>query len=128
MKTDRRLALASVLFIAGALVFVYAVANPDATYGNDAAAIGVFTAVMLLHFGTGILARRWVALLLPPIAVFLSVPAGVPAEAARTEAPPIWFGMLVVLEPLGLAALALGVLVAKIAEHRRDGRFRSISA
>ncbi len=126
--TDRRPALASILFIAGILVFVYAIADPDVTYGSDAWSIAVLAALMLLHFGTGMLARSWVALLLPPIAVLLSVPAGLPETAARTEAFPIWFGMLIFIEPLGLAALALGVAVGRFTEHRRRDGFRPISA
>lgn len=126
--TDRRLALASVLFIAGMLAFVYAIAKPDVTYGDDAGNVAVLAGVMLLHFGTGMLARRWAALLLPLIAIGLAAPAGLPDTAARTDGVfPIWFGMLVFLEPLGLAALALGVAVAKFRKHRRNG-FRPISA
>ena len=76
-------------------------------YGNQTADWLLLALVAGIHVLVGVLAARWWALLLPGLAVVVSVPTGYPS-ANKGEPLPIWVG-LAFFAPIAVALVAIGV-------------------
>lgn len=117
--TPTRLYTASAVFFVGMAAVVYGIMNPGYGEGNRAVGAVVLVGIALLHFGAGFAARSWWVVPWPPLVVLLSMPAGITNEPHVYEAFPIWFGMLIFLEPAGLILIVLGVVAAKLMARRQ---------
>jgi len=104
------------VFLGAMLVWVYAFANPDVGADSEVAGVLLFAALCILHLGTGIVAREWIIPVLPPVAVGLAFPAGLP-DYTTGEPWPIWFGLLV-FEVIGLPLMIVGISGAKLVARR----------
>lgn len=100
---------------------IYWVAEQQLFYGNDVATVPSLTLLAVTHFAAGLLVGRWWAIALPVLIVFLALPAGYP-DANRGEPLPIWLGIGFLWLPIGIPAVATGVLGAMWLRWRR---FRS---
>jgi NAD/NADP transhydrogenase beta subunit len=104
-------------YVAAMVLFVYLVADPAVTYGSDVGNIAALVGLAVLHAATGWFANRWWAMLLPLVAVLLSVPAGYPEDRGG-EPLPIWFGMAAFVAPVGAVLISAGVLTRRaLARH-----------
>jgi peptidoglycan/LPS O-acetylase OafA/YrhL len=105
----RRLVVAAA-YVAAMAFFIYVIADRSVGYGSDVAGWLGIAALTMLHLAAGWGIGRWWALLLPLLAIPLSVPAGYPE---RTE-PQIWVGIAFVLAPIGVVLIGLAVAVRRI--------------
>jgi hypothetical protein len=109
-----------VFYVALMAVWIYWMLERQLFFGSDAASWVVLVCFGAVNLVTGLLVARWWALLLPVLAVILSLPAGFP-DANKGEPLPIWFG-LVVFSPVAFALIAVGVGAAR---HGRRTTVRS---
>ena len=95
------------VYLALAGVWIYWVLERQLFYGNPNADWVMLALLAGIHVLVGVLAARWWALLLPVLAVVLSVPAGYPS-ANKGEPLPIWLG-LAFFAPIAVGLVAIGV-------------------
>jgi NAD/NADP transhydrogenase beta subunit len=105
-RADARPFVVAAAYVAAMAFFIYAIVDPSVGYGSDVANWFGIAAVAALHLATGFGIGRWWALLLPLLAIPLSIPAGYPE---RTEGPQIWIGMAYVLVPCGMLLIGLAI-------------------
>lgn len=113
------------MYAAVALWWIYVGAERQFGFGQDAAFVFFFGAVLLLHFATGFAVGRWWAVTLPVLGVLAAVPAGYPDDN-RGEPFVIWVGLALFAAPLGIGSTAFGVAVRRLRNRRltrqsRDG-------
>ena len=102
--------------------FIYAIANPDVAYGNDAAYLLIAAALGLLHLGAGWFATRWWVILLPILPVLIAIPAGYPEKGREPFL--IWM-TLADLAPFGSLLIAVGFAARRTLERRRGNSFHA---
>jgi hypothetical protein len=101
--------------------FVYLV-DSGRLWGEPNLSWAVVGAVALAHVVFGLAIGRWWALLLPLLAIFLAIPAGVPYDP-RGEAFPLFFGMAF-YAPFEAALLSIGVGTRKLVDWAHSERER----
>jgi len=87
--------------------WIYWLLDRQLFYGNTTAAWAMLALLAGVQVAVGFLVARWWALVLPLLAVVLSVPAGYPS-ANKGEPLPIWLG-LGVFSPIAVLLAAVGV-------------------
>lgn len=117
---EQRAPAVATAYLACAVAYIYAIANPGLGEGSDATGVVFLVVGIVLHLATGWLGRRPWLVLLPVAAALLSVPAGYP-ESEFSEPLPIWFGFTVFIAPIGCLLILAGVLGGRLRE-RRDRR------
>ena len=100
--------------------FVYAVAEPQRTYGNSVATLAVFAALAVLNVGAGFAIGRWWALLLIPLAILIALPAGYPNDV-RGEPWPIWT-TFAIWAPAVAALVGLGIVLRRVSRPEKPKR------
>ena len=97
-------------YVAAMAFFIWVIADRSVGYGSDVAGWLGLAALVALHLATGWGIGRWWALLLPPLAIPISIPAGYPE---RTE-PQIWVGITYVVVPAGMLLIGLAIALRSL--------------
>jgi peptidoglycan/LPS O-acetylase OafA/YrhL len=109
-RADARPLVVAAAYVAAMAFFIWVIADRSVGYGSDLANWLGLAALTALHLATGWGIGRWWAVLLPLLAIPISVPAGYPA---RTE-PELWIGIAYVLVPAGTVLIALAIAFRRL--------------
>jgi hypothetical protein len=109
-RADARPFVVAAAYVAAMAFFIWVIADRSVGYGSDVADWLGIAALTALHLATGWAIGRWWAVLLPLLAIPLSVPAGYPA---RTE-PQLWIGIAYVVVPAGMVLMGLAVMFRRL--------------
>jgi hypothetical protein len=113
-RAEARPFVVAAAYVAAMAFFIWVIADRSVGYGSDLAGWLGLAALAALHLATGWGIGRWWALLLPPLAIPLSVPAGYPGLG---EAPQLWVGITWVVAPAGMILIGLAVAIRRAAPH-----------
>jgi hypothetical protein len=109
-RADARPFVVAAAYVAAMAFFIYGILDRSVGYGSDAAAWLGIAGFAGLHLATGWAIGRWWALVLPLLAIPLSIPAGYPE---RTE-PQVWIGITYVGAPAGILMIGLAIAFRRL--------------